>query len=130
MTPSPHILPHAADSRPPEELLRYLFPYYDEASLLTLETPRDRYAASLVARAVEDADAHLLNLNVAAQEEDDGTPVVRVELRVSHRHAEAVARSLERYGFRVVAIAGQDGNDEDDSVTRERINSLLRLLNV
>lgn len=116
----------------PDRLLAYLFPQHEESSLLTLEVGRDEYAASVVARAVEDADAHVLNLNVAIPDtpSSGAGDSVRVELRISHRHAEAVARSLERYGFRVVAVAGSDGTDGGDPTTRERVESLLRLLEV
>ena len=87
---------------------------------------RGEYSASVIARAVEDADAHLLNLNVTGQpSEDDG---VTVEIRVSHRNAGAVARSLERYGLEVLALDNADGPDIDTA--RQRVNELMHYLDV
>lgn len=68
------------------------------------------YAASRIARAVEDCDAHVLNLNIT-DESQPGAQVV-VDLRINRRHAHAVARSLARYGYAVredeAAIADND----------------------
>lgn len=105
---------------------------------------RDQYAASLVARAVEDCDAHLLNLNVTspgaltgdAGADDIGVGdyaeyPVRVELRVSQRNADSVSRSLERYGFTVLeaeSSAGQNGTD--DTIAAESLSNLLNYLNI
>ena len=70
-----------------------LFPYTPDSSSLTVECPASDYSASSIARAVEDCNAHLLNLNVTSV----------VDLRVNHRNADAVSRSLERYGFMVTS---------------------------
>ena len=70
----------------------------EESSTLVLTCRRGDYSASRIARAVEDADAHLLNLNVTADSERSDSRIV-AELRISHRDPEAAARSLERYGF-------------------------------
>lgn len=98
------------------------------------------YSASAIARAVEDCNAHLLNLNVTA---DGAIPSgydageVVVDLRVDMRHAMGVIRSLERYGYRVLAATSggrtvdvADGATEDviDETLRERVNFLLRLI--
>ncbi|MDE6644657.1 MAG: hypothetical protein K2J97_01050 [Muribaculaceae bacterium] len=79
-----------------------LFPYTPESSLLTVECPAADYSASSIARAVEDCDAHLLNLNVTSETSVVPGNVV-VDLRVNHRNADAVSRSLERYGFIVTS---------------------------
>lgn len=79
-----------------------LFPYTPESSLLTVECPAADYSASSIARAVEDCDAHLLNLNVTSEKSVMPGNVV-VDLRVNHRNADAVSRSLERYGFIVTS---------------------------
>ncbi len=99
-----------------------LFPPVPDSCELTIECGRYDFSASAIARAVEDADAHLLNLNVttmAAALQDK----VRVDLRVSHRNAGRVARSLERYGFDVVAT--HDGFDADSELTASRFRELM-----
>lgn len=102
---------------------------------------RDQYAASLVARAVEDCDAHLLNLNVTSPgaitgDGADGTAPgdyaefpVRVELRVTHRNAESVARSLERYGFTVLE-AHSSADDTDPDVAADNLANLIKYLQI
>ncbi len=94
--------------------------------MLTLSCPRRQYSASLIARAVEDADAHLLNLNVTGHTSADEALIV--ELRISHRNAVAVARSLERYGIEVLSFDNAAGPDIDTA--RRRVNELMHYLNV
>lgn len=110
----------------PKAALQYLFPANPDASRLTLLCRRGDYAASVIARAVEDADAHLLNLNVTGQPSVDDR--VTVEVRISHRNAGAVARSLERYGIEVIAVDNADGPDIDTA--RRRVNELIHYLDV
>lgn len=81
-----------------------LFPENPEYGTLSVVCRRGQYSASAIARAVEDADAHLVNLNVTGSLTDAGDNIV--ELRVSHRNTAAVARSLARYGFDVIAADG------------------------
>lgn len=99
-----------------------LFPAVGESCELTIECRRSDYSASALARAVEDADAHLLNLNVTARP-TSGYDRVAVDLRVSHRNGGSVARSLERYGFTVVDL--REGYDPDAELTRQRFDELL-----
>lgn len=99
-----------------------LFPSVGESCELTIECRRSDYSASMIARAVEDADAHLLNLNVTARP-TEGYENVAVDIRVSHRNGGKVARSLERYGLTVVEI--REGFDPDSELTRQRFNELL-----
>ncbi|GFI52668.1 hypothetical protein IMSAGC021_00974 [Muribaculaceae bacterium] len=49
-----------------EATIERLFPKMEESSTLVLTCRRGDYSASRIARAVDDADAHLLNLNVTA----------------------------------------------------------------
>lgn len=98
-----------------------LFPYVAECCELTIECSRSDYSASSIARAVEDAEAHLLNLNITSEEPAIG--VICVDLRVSHRNAGSVARSLERYGYRVTDV--RDGFDADAELTSLRIDELF-----
>ncbi|MDE6485002.1 MAG: hypothetical protein K2L14_06395 [Duncaniella sp.] len=111
-----------------------LFPRVMDWSELTVECAAGQYSASLLSRAVEDCDAHVLNLNVVSGVAL-GEPSV-VELRVNHRNPELVARSLERYGYTVTSVRSSDpGSDADDesgpdAVARRRVNELIRILNI
>lgn len=101
-----------------------------EASWLLVACGRGDYSASRLARAAEDVDAHVLNLNVTSlrcDDAQDGTVVVA--LRVGRRDASAVARSLERYGYDVLDFDGDtpgDGSALDSA--RSNAAALLRML--
>ena len=99
-------------------------PIFADVAELTVSCPKADYSASAIARAVEDADAHLLSLNVEHQLDSDG--MLRVDLRINHQHSRAVARSLERYGFNVVVTS--DGDDADTALLRRRAAELLHIL--
>lgn len=101
-----------------------LFPAVDESSELIVECARHDYSASAIARAVEDCNAHILNLNVTDDNRLDNR--ITVALRINHSQGEAVARSLARYGYDVIAIIGND--DPLSDVTKERINELIHYL--
>ena len=106
-----------------------LFPPVDEGSQLLVAVSPVDYTASTVARAVEDTDAHLINLNVLADR--SGADELMVHLRVDRRDGNAVARSLERYGYRVVDMQSTgEADDSADDSARDRVNQLLRLLEV
>jgi len=90
---------------------------------------------------VEDCDAHLLNLNVtsmggkysseferAGREDDSGKFPFVFDIRVSHRDAGSISRSLERYGYTVLQSAGPAVADE--LTLRSRIDNLFRYLEV
>lgn len=104
----PNFLTTFAHTDPAEELLR-LFPYNPETSRLTVWCPVGEYSAGHIARAVEDCDAHLLNLNVLAI--SDAPDVVTVEIRVGIRNGMSVVRSLARYGY---AARLEDIDTQDD----------------
>ncbi len=87
---------------------------------------RADYSASRVATAVEDCNAHVLNLNVTDLG-DEELPVV-FDLRVNIRNVESVARSLERYGYRIL-LSETDG-DADSDTFRERLDEVLRYINM
>lgn len=106
-------------------------PPLEDASVLTVACRPDDFSASQLARAVEDSDAHLINLNVTDLRLDDGR--ITVELRTNHRNCESTARSLERYGYEVIGVDGlrNDLPDFDSSSTlRARANELLHILNL
>ena len=103
-----------------------LFPPVEESSELSVACYRTDYSASRIAHAVEDVDAHLLNLNVTSLVTDHGEVVV--DLRVNRRNAASVARSLERYGYRVVDI--HDADEPISDSLSERVGELLLHINM
>lgn len=108
-------------------MAEHLFPPVNESCELTIECNRSDYIASAIARSVEDAEAHLLNLNVTSSVASSPSRI-KVDLRVSHRNAGSVARSLERYGFDVIEI--RDGFDFDAELVRDRVNDLLTRIEI
>ncbi|MBD5268452.1 MAG: hypothetical protein HDS45_02470 [Bacteroides sp.] len=96
----------------------------DDSSVLTIECSPEQYSASAIAHAVEDADVHLVDLLSRAAEGGK----LRVNLRVRVADPEGVARSLERYGYRVIDRSG--GTSAGDAILAERLASLQALLNV
>lgn len=103
-----------------------LFPERPDATELSISCYRGDYSASRIARAVEDADAHLLNLNLTSEVMPTGEIVV--DLRISHRSASSVVRSLERYGFNVVSV--RDSIEEMNDTFSTRVAELLAHINV
>lgn len=105
-----------------------LFPHSPDASTLLIACGQKDYSASVIARAVEDCDAHVINLNVLA----DRTPLgeLKVALRVDHRNASGVARSLQRFGYEVIDVETPGGEDTHADQARERANELLRYLEI
>lgn len=106
--------------------LATLFPPVPEVSSLMIACRRDEYSASRICRAVEDADAHVLNLNVTTI--TAGIDEWVVELRIDHRNPLMVSRSLERYGYRVIGVDGEIDDFEDDN--RRRVDEFLRYLDI
>lgn len=106
-----------------------LFPQCDESGELSVRCFRSDFSASRIARAVEDVDAHLINLNLTSEVTPLGEIIV--DLRVSRRDVAAVARSLERYGYEVYRISsGASSSEADEEVAASRIAELLVHLNV
>lgn len=102
------------------------YPPVPESSELTLFSMPDNYSASRIATAVEDCDAHLLNLNLTAERGDRGELVV--DLRVDRRNPDSIIRSLNRYGYDVLDVNG-DESELDDSA-QMRAAEILRLLEI
>lgn len=100
------------------------FPPVEESSRLLIACRPSDYMASEIARAVEDADARLLNLNVTAID-CDGLTVTA--LRVARRDPQPVARSLERYGYTIVECTAAHA---DDDTLRDRYNELMHILSI
>lgn len=96
----------------------------DDSSVITLECRPEEYSASLLAHAVEDSDAHLVDLwSVPAA---DG--MMQVTLRVRSSDPSAAVRSLERYDFRVTEASGREMQTLE--VAGERLLALQALLKV
>ena len=101
-----------------------LFPQVDESTELTITCRPSQYSASAIAHAVEDADAHLLNLNVTAGTAPDcpqqcgcvSTTVAESRwharcsvtdmTRLKWRHAGTCKFGSCREGERLVALSG------------------------
>ena len=123
--------------------LERLFPYTEDASTLVVSCPKHDYCASQLCRAIEDCDAHVLNLNIidaGTTGVSDGTgiphfgidyeetPRTYIELRISHRNTDAAARSVARYGYTVEYTRDAVGTAKGD--IDGRLESLMRILNV
>lgn len=91
-----------------------MMPQRPESSTLTVTCTPAEFLASSLARAVEDADAHLLDLYTLPAPGG----LVKAVLRVSRLDPSPVARSLERYGFTVSAAEGEVNSDHDLALSR------------
>ena len=113
----------------------YLYPPVADSSRLLVGCSREDYSASRIAHAVEDCDAHLLNLNVTSfntgydadtyYADNSMFPVV-FDIRESQRNADSIMRSLERYGYTVLDTEDAPGADND--TVRERIDLFFKYL--
>ncbi len=98
----------------------------DDCSVITVECHPEDYSASVLAHAVEDSDAHLVDL--FSTPADGGK--LKVTLRVRSYDPTATVHSLERYDFNVVEAHGAGSSMCDMDVATERLLSLQALLNV
>lgn len=98
----------------------------DDCSVITLECRPENYSASIIAHAVEDTDAHLVDLFSAPG--DDG--MMKVTLRVRHSDPTATVRSLERYDFHVLEAHGSGNDVQSLQIATERLLALQALMNV
>ncbi len=117
---------NVAAGRPVDLIRERLFPHVDDSSSLSVSCYRADFSASRIAHAVEDCDAHLLNLNLTSETTPAGEIII--DLRISHRDPARVARSLERYGYSVVAMDDAGGPDID--TMRDRVRQLMLHLGV
>ncbi len=107
--------------------LQRLLPERNDCSELTVTCHPADYSASALARAVEDCDAHLLNLNLTSDTTPGGEAVV--ELRVGLLDASGVARSLERHGYTVTSMRSPI-ESSDEATTRRRAEELMHYLSM
>ncbi|MDE6338470.1 MAG: hypothetical protein K2K97_01620 [Muribaculaceae bacterium] len=96
----------------------------DDCSVIALECAPGDYSASRIARAVEDTDAHLVDMCTAPV--DGGK--MQVLLRVRRNDPSPTVHSLERYGYDVVWSYGSENVDSD--VAAWRLLELKTLLEV
>jgi len=115
-------------NRPTEadiELAR-LFPPAADWSTVRVTCPAGDYSAGTIVRAVEDCNAHVLNLNVTA---DSSAGLTVVDLRINLRDAMTAVRSLERYGFAAEITGGSVGSQQVEQM-RSRVNELMHYLEI
>ena len=98
----------------------------DDCSIITVECAPQDYSASHLAHAVEDTDAHLVDL--ISTPSDNG--MVRVTLRVRHSDPSSAVRSLERYDYHVVEAHSAGESLQKLEIATDRLLSLQALLNV
>ncbi len=96
----------------------------DDCSIITVECRPEDYSASMLAHAVEDSDAHLVDLMTAPG--DNGNVVVT--LRVRQSDPSSAIHNLERYDFKVTDAHG--ASNADAIVAYDRLLALQTLLNV
>lgn len=111
--------------RAKDEILTGFATFPDTTDLLVTCYPAD-YSASAIARAVEDCDAHLLNLSVHPRRDEEGR--LLVSLTANRLDGMAIARSLERYEFRVETVTGPGG--AVDKSLRDRALEVIHYLEV
>ena len=98
----------------------------DDCSMVTVECRPEEYSASHLAHAVEDSDAHLVDLFTVPAE--DG--MLRVTMRIRSLDPTSAVHNLERYDYHVVEAYGGAGDSRYEGVAFERLMSLQTLLNV
>lgn len=98
----------------------------DDCSEVTLECCPEDYSASVIAHAVEDSDAHLVDL--FSTPASDGR--IHVTIRLRHSDPSAAVRSLERYDFKVLEAHGASDGMRDVEIAADRLLALQTLLNV
>ena len=98
----------------------------DDCSVITVECAPEDYSASIIAHAIEDSDAHLVDLFSAPG--DNGHIIVT--LRVRRSDPTAAVRSLERYGFLVLEAHSAGDDIQRMEIATERLLSLQALMNV
>ena len=98
----------------------------DDCSVITIECAPEDYSASMFAHAVEDTDAHLVDMN--SMPSDNG--MIRVTLRVRHTDPTSAIRSLERYNYHVIDSYTTGETLQELEIATERLLSLQTLMNV
>lgn len=95
-----------------------------DSSTIALEMHPSAYCASHIAHAVEDANVHLVDLWTSPLDGEN----MKVTLRVRSTDPSEAAACLERYGYNVVEVSGENNSNLDTAI--ERLLSLNTLLKV
>lgn len=96
-----------------------------ESTDLLVACPAADYSAAAMARAAEDCDAHITYLHLLPQRSENGD--LLTALRVNRVDGLAVARSLERYGYKVVSIRSSLACEGMESLSH-RAREVMRYL--
>lgn len=96
----------------------------DDCSVIEVVCSPADYSASLLGRAVEDADMHLVDLLSAPGA--DGR--LHVTLRVRCEDPTPAVHSLERYGYEIAEVYGHENVDRTAAI--ERLLELQAMINV
>ena len=93
-----------------------------------LQCRRSDYSAGRIAHAIEDCNANVLNLNVVEVTDGEENDDIFVQIRVDRNDVSSIARSLARYGMKVLT-------DDDSDVTiseteRMRALEILRYIDM
>ena len=96
----------------------------DDSSLVTVECAPGDYSASRLSHAVEDSDAHIVDLWTTPATNGH----IQVTMRIRRSDPTATIHNLERYGYEVVDSCG--AGYQDAEVAFERLLALHTLLNV
>ncbi len=100
-------------------------------SWLDLEMEANQYCASAICRAVEDADSEVLTMARLHSPASEGRNTVKVSVCVNCENPQSVARSLQRYGYEVVAQTDAHGLAASDAgLAAERLAALNLYLNI
>lgn len=98
----------------------------DDCSIITVDCAPEDYSASVLAHAIEDTDAHLVDLFTTPNENGR----LNVTLRVRHSDPTAAIRSLERYDYHVLEAHSAANSIQSIEIATERLLSLQALMNV
>lgn len=112
-----------------------LYPSFGDTSRILISCHKSDYSASKIARAVEDADAHILNLNIVTAfrdmykiSDENDTDTISVDIRIDRADPTPTIRSLQRYGYNIENVSSAITNDSNTDSIRERINEILHYL--
>lgn len=125
VTESGEFIGHIDQNSMLEGLGRMITPR-DDCSVITVECAPENYSASIIAHAIEDTDAHLVDL--MSFPSDNGK--IRVTLRLRNTDPTSAARNLEGYDYEVVEIYGHGDLLQSVEIATERLLSLQALMNV
>ncbi len=106
------------------EALGRMIAVRDDSSIVEISCAPGDFSASHIARAVEDADVHLVDMLTAPASEGR----LAVTLRVRCTDPTSVIHCLERYGYEVTGSHGS--NNMAQSAAVERLLGLQALINV